>query len=149
MNRYLKPLSVALFLLGILALPAPAAHAGERLALTTIVASNQGNDFDLDNDAYRDQIMRLFSYKSYKQINQEAVLLEPGVAHEQAIHGGYTLYLKLISVGNQQDRVHALIKKDNMEYVDTVLTVEKPGVVFLGGPGVPEGDLIIVLEMGF
>lgn len=125
------------------------AFAAERFTLTSIVASNEGTDFDLDNDAYRDQILQLFSYKSYKQVDEQVLSLEPGVASEQMIQGGYSLYLKLIGIENHQDRVHVLIKKDNMEYMDTVLTVEKPGVVFLGGPKVAEGDLIIVLEMGF
>ncbi|MBU3758433.1 MAG: hypothetical protein FGM27_00675 [Candidatus Omnitrophica bacterium] len=139
---------VIVVFMGCLGYPGPV-FAAERFTLTTLVASNEGSEFDLVNDAYRDQIIRLFSYTAYKQMNQEAVSLDPGIAREIPLHGGYTLYLKLISASNHQDRVHALIKKDDLEYVDTVLAVEKPGVVFLGGPKVSEGDLIIVLEMGF
>ena len=32
------------------------------------------------------------------------------------------------------------------QYLDTVLAILKPGVVFLGGPPVQKGVLIIVLE---
>lgn len=149
MNLSFRTLRFVLAGFAVLALLPLQASAAERFTLTSIVASNQGNDIDLDNDAYRDQMIRLFSYKSYKQVDQQVLSLESGVAHEQTIQGGYTLYLKLISVENHQDRVHALIKKEGMEYVDTVLAVEKPGVVFLGGPKTDEGDLIIVLEMGF
>lgn len=149
MNLFFRTLRTALLGFAVLAFLPAHGFAAERMAVTYIVASNEGSDFDLDNDAYRDQIIQLFSYKSYKQVDQQVLSLEPGVASEQVIQGGYTLYLKLISIENHQDRVHALIKKDGMEYVDTVLAVEKPGVVFLGGPKTDEGDLIIVLEMGF
>ncbi len=143
-----KTACVFLSLMGMF-LAIPSAHAAERLTITCIAASNNGHDFDIDNDAYRDQIMRLFAYKSYDQLGLAAVNLEPGVASEMKIPGDYDLYLKLISVENHQDRVHVLIKKGGMEYVDTILTLTKPGVVFLGGPKMDEGDLIIVLEMGF
>lgn len=149
MNLSFRTLRLVLAGFAVLTFVSSSAFAAERFTLTSIVASNQGTDIDLDNDAYRDQMIRLFSYKSYRQVDQKVVSLEPGIAHEQEIEGGYTLYLKLISVENHQDRVHALIKRGGMEYVDTVLTVERPGVVFLGGPKTDAGDLIIVLEMGF
>ena len=44
--------------------------------VTVIIASNQGNDFDLENDAYRDKLIALFSYTSYKQVNQYSIRLE-------------------------------------------------------------------------
>jgi thiamine biosynthesis lipoprotein len=34
-----------------------------------LVASNEGSDFDLDNDAYRDQLIKLFSYTAYRQVD--------------------------------------------------------------------------------
>ncbi len=147
--KIFSKMALALFIFASLITGVPSAHAAERLTITCIAASNKGNDFDIDNDAYRDQIMRLFAYKSYDQVSRSAVTLEPGVASEGKIPGDYDLYLKLISVENHQDRVHVLIKKEGVEYVDTVLTLTKPGVVFLGGPKMEDGDLIIVLEMGF
>ena len=117
---------------------------------TILVASNQGNDFNLVNDAYRDELIKLFSYTSYNQVNAVRRDLVRGVAQKINLPEGYELLLTL-QEGKESGplQVHALIRKGEVQYVDTVLAIMQPGVVFVGGPPVQNGNLIIVLETGF
>lgn len=125
------------------------ADTGEQINVTVIVASNDGSDFDLDNDAYRDQMIQLFSYSSYKQLQQKALGLKRAVRSKMDLPGGYELILTWQGEEAGRYLVQAIIRKHKAQYVDTVLSILKPGVVFLGGPSVNGGDLILVLEMGF
>lgn len=134
---------------GLFLLTTNASAAGERVTLTFIIASNQGRDINIDNDAYRDQMIKLFSYSSYQQIGRQAVELEPQKTETASIPGGYDLMLTLKGTVQQRNTVQAVIRKDGKTFVDTVLTLTKPGVFFLGGPPAENGALIIVLEMGF
>ena len=117
--------------------------------VTILVASNQGNDFNLVNDAYRDELIKLFSYTSYNQVEAVRRDLIKEVAQKINLPEGYELLLTLQSEENGRVQVQALIRKGNVPYVDTVLSILQPGVVFVGGPQVKEGALIIVLETGF
>lgn len=128
---------------------APADTPKERVQLTYIVASNTGNDFNLDNDAYRDQMMKLFSYTSYQQLDRDLVELARAEREKVALPDGYELLLTYQGADRDRYMLQAVIRKGGQVYVDTVLSVLKPGVVFLGGPPTDQGDLIIILEMGF
>lgn len=138
-----------LMLLACFCLPPGLLQAAERLTLTYIVASNEGADIDLDNDKYRDEMIRLFSYSSYRQLDQQAVQLETQKSETVNIPGGYELILTIKESQPERNTVQAVIRKGGQIYVDTVLTLPKPGVFFLGGPPAEGGALIIVLEMGF
>lgn len=143
-SRWALPLAIFVSL----CLPC-SSFAAERITLTMIAASNEGEGFDLDNDAYRDQMIRLFSYKAYRQIDQQAFQLEPDTSKKFLLPEDYTLNLTWQGVEGGRHLIHALIVKSEITYVDTVLSILQPGVVFLGGPPLDEGALIIVLEMGF
>ena len=119
-----------------------------RVTITVLTASNEGSDFNLDNDEYRDQLIKLFSYSSYEQSERFLVDLEKGVRQKMALAEGYELMLTLQGAENGRVLVQALIRKDGQQYVDTVLSILRPGVVFLGGPPAGSGSLIIVLETG-
>ena len=131
-------------------LPTAPAMEDVRVTATVLAASNQGNDFNLVNDEYRDELINLFSYSSYNQINSFAASLHKAERQHFDISGGYELILTLQGIEKDRVLVQAIIRKENRQYVDTVLSILKPGVVFLGGPGLPDGgELIIVLETGF
>ena len=129
----------------------PVSHAKntERMRVTILIASNQGSDYDLVNDAYRDQLIKLFSYSSYHETGSFFRNLKKAEREKVDLPEGYELVLTL--QGKEKDRVfvQALIRKQGTQYVDTVLSILKPGVVFLGGPQVAVGSLIIILEAGF
>jgi len=127
----------------------PPLRASERTMLTYIVASNEGRDFDLDNDAYRDRLLSLFSYTSYHQVDQAVIELEKNEPQTVDLPGGYEMMLDLQTIENDRRQIHAIIRGGGAVYLDTVLSVMKPGVLFIGGPTTPEGVLIIVLEIGF
>jgi hypothetical protein len=130
----------------------PPVHAMEEVRITAsiISASNQGSDFNLVNDQYRDELIKLFSYSSYNQLNSFAASLKQAERQHFELSGGYELILTLQGLEKDRVLVQAIIRKDNRQYVDTVLSILRPGVVFLGGPALPEGgELIIVLETGF
>lgn len=120
-----------------------------KVKVTILTASNQGNDFDIVNDAFRDRLIKLFAYSSYHQIKEETVDLSKAERRHMDLPGKYELILTLHGLEKERVLVQAMVRKDNKQYVDTVLSILKPGVVFLGGPSADEGDLIIVLETGF
>ena len=120
-----------------------------KATVTVLVASNQGTEFDLDNDAFKDQLIKLFSYTSYHQVSAQAIQLAGAEGAKMDLPEGYQLLLNI--QGEEEGRllVKAVIQKDGTNYVDTVLSVLKEGIVCLGGPQVSGGDLVIVLEMSF
>lgn len=142
---------IALFLMSCLVWGSSARAAEtERFNVTVIIASNQGSDFDLENDEYRDQLIELFSYTSYKQVDKVAVEAAQGERQTVALPEGYELVLTYQGQdsGNRA-LVQAVIRQGRTQHLDTVLSVRKPGVVFAGGPTVKDGVLILVLEAGF
>jgi hypothetical protein len=127
----------------------PAVFAAEQSAsihVTILVASQEGSDFDLDNDAYRDQLIQLFSYKSYHQKKELSVSLKKGERVSVPLPEGYELLLNLQDKEKHRISIQAVIRKGRQQYVDSVLSLLTPGVVFLGGPPISEGTLILVLE---
>lgn len=119
-----------------------------RVHVTVLTASNEGSDFNLDNDEYRDRLIQLFSYSSYNQSGRFFVDLEKGVRQKTKLPEDYELMLTLQGEENGRVLVQALIRKGGQQYADTVLSILRPGVVFLGGPPAGSGSLIIVLETG-
>ena len=117
--------------------------------VTILVASNEGNDINLVNDAYRDELIKLFSYTSYNQVEAVRRDLVREVPQKINLPEGYELLLTLQGKENGRMQVQAVIRKEGIQYVDTVLSILQPGVVFVGGPPVEKGALIIVLESGF
>lgn len=117
--------------------------------VTILEASNEGNDFNLVNDAYRDELIKLFSYTSYNQVDTLRRELKKGAREKIDLPEGYELLVTLQSLEKGRVQVQALIRKKGVAYVDTILSILQPGVVFVGGPPVKKGALIIVLETGF
>lgn len=140
-----------LFMVTLVSVPSDlkAADKPERVTATVVVASNEGGDYDLDNDAYRDQMIQLFSYSSYHQLEQYPTDLLKSERSKIELPEGYELILTLQNVEKGRILVQAVIRKGNQQYLDTVVSILKPGVVFLGGPPVSKGVLIIVLETRF
>jgi hypothetical protein len=92
-------------------------------------------------------LIQLFSYSSYDQVNQWRIQLQKAEHQTIALIEGYELVLTL--EGEESDRiiVQALVRKDGVQYVNTVLSIlKKGGVVFVGGPVTEKGALIVVLE---
>ncbi len=117
---------------------------------TIVTASNNGTDFNIVNDTFRDELMKLFSYSAYDQEKEFVLKLVKSERQRMELPGGYELMLTLQDIEKGRVYVQAVIRKDNEQYLDTVLSILTPGVVFVGGPAVAEkGDLIIVLETGF
>lgn len=117
-----------------------------QIIATVLTASNQGSDFNLDNDAYRDKLINLFSYTSYTQIKEYAVNLQKGKRDTVELPGGYELLLNLQQEESKRVLVQVVIRKGREIFLDTVVSMPKPGVVFVGGPAINGDDLIIVVE---
>ena len=114
--------------------------------VTVIIASNQGNDFDLENDAYRDKLIALFSYTSYKQVNQYSIRLEEGKQQSLALADGYQLSMTLYKQAKDRNVLRVLIQKENRTHLSTELSLSGNGPVFLGGPPAHSGDLLLAIE---
>jgi hypothetical protein len=141
-------LSLLLFL-GAVNPPVQAAEEPLRLISTVIIASNEGSDFNLDNDIYRDKLLQLFSYSAYEQVDQFETLPTKGKRHVESLPEGYELVLTLQKNESERVTFQAVIRKERVIFLDTVLSMTKPGVVFVGGPSIGEGDLILVIEAGY
>lgn len=130
------------------ALPAQA-QTSNRMIVTIVVASNEGNDFNLDNDAYRDKLIQLFSYSSYTQEDLKKLDMSLGEPQSLDLLEGYTLSLTLKEDTGATIVTRAVITKSGKNYIDTELSIAKPGVFFMGGPTLTSGDLILILESGY
>ena len=119
-----------------------------RVHVTILIASNEGDDFNLVNDAYRDQLIELFSYSAYRQIETVPAMLNRAERVRLPLPDDFELVLTLQGTERGRILVQSLIRKDGLQYLDTILSILDPGVVFLGGPPAQEGSLIIVLETG-
>lgn len=120
-----------------------------RLTATVLMASHQGSDYDLDNDAFRDRLIQLFSYSHYRQLDARVLTLPKAERVRLALPEGYELILTLQGIEKTRILTQAVIRKGHKAYVDTILAILSPGVAFLGGPPVEGGTLIIVLETGY
>ena len=122
------------------------AKGNEKILVSVIIASNEGTDFNLDNDAYRDQLIQLFSYRSYEQKNQQIVNLSKAEHKIIPLMDDYEMVLTLQGEEKERIMIQALIRKGNVQYVNTVLSIMKNGVVFIGGPTIGKNALIVALE---
>lgn len=129
--------------------PFAAAQTSNRMIVTMVIASNSGNDFNMDNDAYRDKLTKLFSYSSYIQKDLKKLDMQVGVTQNLDLLEGYNLELTLKQDNGSKIVTRAVIIKDHKIYIDTELSIAKPGVFFMGGPTLDKGDLILILESGY
>lgn len=121
-----------------------------RAIVTVIKASNEGRDFNLDNDAFRDELLRLFSFTRYDQLDKASVNLNRAERVTVGLTDNYEMVLTLQGIENKDTAIiSAILRRGDNQYVNTVLSSKMPGVVFLGGPPMGSGALIIVLEIGF
>ena len=125
------------------------AQTSNRMIVTMVVASNAGSDFNLDNDVYRDKLLKLFSYSSYVQKEVKKLDMKVGKTQNLDLLEGYNLELTLKQDTGQKILTRAVIIKDHKIYIDTELSIERPGVFFMGGPTLKDGDLILILEAGY
>ena len=127
--------------------PSFAADESVRIHVTMLKASNVGSDFNLENDTYKDQLIKLFAYSSYRQLDKFVVDLKKAERKFSYMFGGYELVVTLQGEEKNRVLVEVLIRKEGRTYVSTVLSVLKPGVAFLGGPPLGDGDLILAVEV--
>ena len=134
------------FVLMIIPLRGLFAQDSHQIIVTVLGASNEGSEFNLDNDAYRDKLIKLFSYTSYNQITQKKVSLQKTEMQTLTLPQSYELLLSLKAEEQGRILIQATILKEKQKFLDTSLSILKPGVVFLGGPPFEKGDLVLVLE---
>ena len=136
------------FLMGILLFPSYGKSQAPALTLkvAVILASNEGSDFDFENDAYRDQLIRLFSYTAYKQIKGYSIALEEREQELIAMPSDYELILTFRRSEGEKVFIHALIQKGGKKFLDTEFSILGPAPVFLGGPPLDSGNLVLAIE---
>ena len=126
----------------------PSLRADETVVakVTIIVASNKGNDFNLENDAFRDQLKQVFSYSSYEQVKEYSLRLEKVKQEVLTIPGDYQFVLTYRGQQRGKTLIGALIQKDGRKFLSTDVIINGTGPVFLGGPPLDSGELLIVIE---
>ncbi|MFA7002320.1 MAG: hypothetical protein WC352_09275, partial [Candidatus Omnitrophota bacterium] len=73
--------------------PLMGAQESTKVLVTVLRASNEGQDFNLENDAYRDELIKLFSYTSYHQIGQRYAEILKGDSQTVMLPGDYEMIL--------------------------------------------------------
>lgn len=116
------------------------------LKLTVIVASNQGSEFTMDNDNYRDELVKLFSYQSYRQVKDYLIELAPNENELLNIEGDYMLGLSSGGMEDGRFAVRLVIQKEGRQFLNTEIQISGEVPVFLGGPSVDQGVLILAVE---
>ncbi len=129
--------------------PLARAQDSNRMIVTMVVASNEGKDFNMDNDAYRDKLTQIFSYSSYSQKDIKKIDMKLNQTNNLDLLDGYNLELTMKEDTGSKIIARAAIIKDHKIYIDTELSIAKPGVFFMGGPTLSTGDLILILENGY
>ena len=140
--------AAAFFLVFLIASPAFSGESA-KIHTTILVASSNGQNAAPINEAYGAQLAELFSYSNYTQAGVSSQTLEKSKRVMVDLPDGYKLILTLQDVDKKRVQVQAVIRKGNIQFMDTVVSILRPGVVFLGGPPAQEGVLIIVLETTF
>jgi len=148
-NMINKVLSALCLFVLLVQSPTAFAQTSNRMIVTMIVASNEGSDFNMDNDAYRDKLTKLFSYSSYIQKDIKKIDMKLNQTNNLDLLEGYNLELTMKDDTDSKIIARAVIIKDHKIYIDTELSIAKPGVFFMGGPTVSNGDLILMLENGY
>ena len=143
----LKILSLAVLFLGF-TVSLPHAFATEKAGfiVTMVAASNEGNDIGLDNDDYRDELIQLFSYTTYKQLDLKKIYLTQGAKTSLELPDGYELSAQMPGLEKDVASLKVNISKDQKEFVNTTLSIRSGGVTFVGGPPTEEGVLILIIE---
>ena len=127
--KVLKLAALTLLSLFMVYSPAKAEEASARIQATVLIASNEGSDFDLTNDAYRDELIKLFSYSAYHQMDQFDRVLNKSAREKIDLEGGYELLGKYFPVGDDDGIVASvraerrnclLVERAGREYGDTL-----------------------------
>lgn len=142
-----KQIAFFLVLLGVLGfVPKLYAQGPVHFKVTVLVASNQGSDFDLENDQFKDRLIQLFSYTSYRQLKAYSVTLSPTEAQALSIPGEYELKLHLKDHRAGEAALHVVIEKGGTRFLETDVSLRGQAPLFLGGPPFDSGVLIVALE---
>jgi hypothetical protein len=137
---------VFLLLMGFASPAAWSAQGPVHVGVTVIIASDDAKASSLEKYTYREQLTKLFSYKSYRQVGQSTFALDKSERNKIDLAQGYELVLTLQGIENDRILLQAVIRKEREQFIDTVMAIKKPGVAFLGGPALAEGNLIISIE---
>jgi len=126
-----------------------AAQEPVSVIITVISASKQGSEFDIENDSHRDKLIELFSFNSYRELDQKRTAVGPDSHELIPLAGGYTLSLILLEETGNTAEIEAKIEKDGKEYLRTAVSITLPGTTFLGGVPYENGSLLVALDVGY
>ena len=114
--------------------------------VTAIMATNEGTDFNLENDAFRDQLISLFSYTSYKEMDQFRVVFRQPEEKTVALPNNYKLSLDYQGKDGAKLLFGIQITKAGKEFLKTQASIVGESPLFLGGPPINGGVLILSVE---
>lgn len=122
------------------------ALADEQVAVhvRTVLATDTGLEMDSRLASYRRQLRGLFRFSSFRLVKEEERHGPFGSPTNFEIPGGR--YLEVLPVALKQDRLRLkvlLIEGTSMPPLDTDFTVPNHGNIWVGGPRISDGVLLI------
>jgi hypothetical protein len=118
------------------------AETAVALVVEVVRASNDGSGVDAGLERMRDQFAKSgITYKSYRRLSQEHLLLSAGRPAEQKLPNGKTASLTLLEVKAGAAQVSVSVPP-----VQTVTTLGREGSVYLQAGPHAGGVLILVLS---
>ena len=113
-----------------------------QLKIGTILASNEGKNFDPRLSAMKSQL-NVFKYQSYQLLKEEAkvVLWKGNAAFE--IPGGRSLTVTPQEYRDNRISLKVRLMKGDQSFLDTVVRLRNGGRFLLGGPAHETGVLIL------
>jgi hypothetical protein len=118
------------------------------LHVRTVLATEDGSDFDSRLTSYRRQLRGLFHFNSYRLVKSEDRQCPFGRSNNFEIPGGR--FLEVLPVAFKEDRLRLrvlLIEGTNPPPLDTDFTVPNRGNIWVGGPRNPDGALLISISV--
>jgi hypothetical protein len=143
-----------LFSLGLALFPADHDAAEVRLAATqqtvqlkigTILAGNEGDDFDPRLSGMKNQL-KVFKYRTYRLVKEESQKVSWQGKANFEIPGGRTLVVTPQEYRNERIALKVRLLKGDQPQLDTVVQLRNGGNFLLGGPAHEGGVLILSIS---
>ena len=108
----------------------------------TILASNQGNEFDAKLASLEKQL-KVMKYRSYKLLKEESQNVQGNASATFTIPGGRSLVVTQQDSKNNQHALKIHLQQGDKPELDTVVRLKNGGNFILGGPKHESGVLVL------
>lgn len=123
----------------------PGAQQSVQLKIGTILAANEGSEFDPRLSGMKNQL-KLFKYRSYRLLKEETQKVGWRAKANFEIAGGRTLVVVPQEQRNDRIALKVRLLRGDQPQLDTVVRLRNRGNFLLGGPAHEGGVLILSIS---